>query len=186
MSRLSRNPVLVPKNIKWDIKDGAFLVYGQKGTMSLPIPVEIMLEPKDESIMIQYSGVGSSQKASMLCGTYFRLIQNMFLGISKGFEKKMKLVGVGYRLELQGKNLKMSLGYSHDVLYSIPSDITIELEAPKKQGDIPVTFLSVRGENKQRVGQVVSELKAFRPPEPYKGKGFHIEGEFVYRKESKK
>ncbi len=186
MSRLSRNPVVVPKNIKWDIKGRTFSVYGQKGVMTLSIPVEIILDSTDDGIMVQCSGIGSSQAASRLCGTYFRLIHNMFHGVSKGFEKKLKLVGVGYRMEIKGKDLKMSLGYSHEVSYPIPSDITMELEAPKKQGDIPVTFLSVRGENKQRVGQVVAELQSYRPPEPYKGKGFHIEGEFVYRKEAKK
>lgn len=188
MSRLSQSPVKIPQGVTWELKDRDIFIKGAKGNLSLSVPNALRLDPQDDGIWVRpaSSHVDAEQEASALLGTYFRLIENMVVGVSQGFEKELQLVGVGYRAELQGNTLKLALGYSHDVFYPIPENITVEVKAAQKQGDMPVTYVVIRGADKQTVGQIASELQRHRPPEPYKGKGFHIKGQFVHRKESKK
>jgi large subunit ribosomal protein L6 len=174
MSRIAKSPIPVPAGVEIDIKDGQITVKGPKGNLALQLHPNVRLEKDEDTYVVN----AASDADVPMAGTFRSLVNNMVIGVSQGFEKKLTLVGVGYRAQSQGKTLNMTLGFSHPIAYQAPEGITIE--APSQ------TEIVIRGCDKQRVGQVASEIRAFRPPEPYKGKGVRYADERVVRKEAKK
>lgn len=174
MSRIAKSPIQVPKGVEIDIQGGEVKVKGPKGNLALQLHPSVRLEKDEDNYVVRPESDG----AVPMAGTYRSLVNNMVVGVSEGFEKKLTLVGVGYRAQTQGTTLNLSLGFSHPIEYQAPEGITIE--SPSQ------TEIVIRGCDKQRVGQVASEIRAFRPPEPYKGKGVRYSDERVVRKEAKK
>jgi large subunit ribosomal protein L6 len=176
MSRIGKKPVPVPSGVTANVEGQTIKVKGPKGAMQVVLPNEVLV--KLESGAIKVDPRNETKRARSMWGTSRTLVSNLFAGVTKGFEKKLEITGVGYRAALQGKNLQISLGYSHDVVYPVPEGITIA--APKP------TEIVISGMDKQQVGQVAAEIRAYRPPEPYKGKGVKYAKEFIFRKEGKK
>ena len=176
MSRIGKKPVPVPAGVTANIEGQTVKVKGPKGSMQVLLPDDVSVKMDDGQVKVDPRNDG--KRARSMWGTSRTLVNNLVTGVTKGFEKKLEITGVGYRAALQGKNLQIALGYSHDVIYAIPEGITIT--APKP------TEIVVAGIDKQKVGQVAAEIRAFRPPEPYKGKGVKYAGEFIFRKEGKK
>ena len=171
MSRLAKNPIIISDEVKVSLTDNLLNVEGKLGKSATSIPKSINVNIDNNEIMLT-----SDNKA--LLGTIYANIKNEIHGNSKGFEKKLELVGTGYKANINGKELVLSLGYSHDINFAIPESITITVEKN--------TNVSVTGSSKQLVGQVAAKIKSFRKPEPYKGKGVRYQGEKIYRKEGKK
>ena len=176
MSRIGKKAVPVPAGVTANIEGQTVKVKGPKGSMQVLLPDDVSVKMDDGQVKVDPRNDG--KRARSMWGTSSTLVNNLVTGVTKGFEKKLEITGVGYRAALQGKNLQIALGYSHDVIYAIPEGITIT--APKP------TEIVVAGIDKQKVGQVAAEIRAFRPPEPYKGKGVKYAGEFIFRKEGKK
>ena len=176
MSRIANNPVTIPKGVEINLNGRELNVKGSKGNLSLTLHELVDISQEDETL--QLKAVKSSKESKALAGTFRALVNNMVVGVSDGFQKILELQGVGYRAQAQGKNLNLSLGFSHPVVYTAPEGI--EIETPSQ------TQVIVRGIDKQLVGQVSAEIRAFRPPEPYKGKGVRYADEYVKRKEAKK
>jgi len=176
MSRIASNPVVVPAAV--EIKeDGQLLtVKGPKG--SLEHRVHDLVQVSREEGELKVSAVDASKQANALAGTTRALVNNMVIGVNDGFEKKLELVGVGYRAQAKGKVVNLTLGFSHPIDYALPEGITAETPSQ--------TEIVIKGSSKQQVGQVAAEIRAFRPPEPYKGKGVRYSDEHVVRKEAKK
>ena len=174
MSRIAKAPIELPSGVELKVQGGEVKVKGPKGNLTLLLHPNVSVEKDDENYMVK----PASNSDIPMAGTFRSLVSNMVIGVSNGFEKKLNLVGVGYRAQVQGSNLTLALGFSHPVNYSAPEGITIE--APSQ------TEIVVKGCDKQKVGQVASEIRAFRPPEPYKGKGVRYSDERVVRKEAKK
>lgn len=174
MSRVAKNPVSVPAGVEVNISADELKVKGPKGNMSLKLHSTVQIEEKDG----QYQVTSVNAKTMAMAGTFRALLANMITGVNEGFQKKLQLVGVGYRAQMQGKDLNLALGFSHPVVYASPEGITIDTPSQ--------TEIVISGCDKQRVGQVASEIRAFRPPEPYKGKGVRYADEHVVRKEAKK
>lgn len=174
MSRVAKAPIELPSGVELKVVDGTVSVKGPKGTLGLQLHPAITLEQEDNTIRVKT--VGGADLA--MAGTFRALVSNLVTGVTSGFEKKLNLVGVGYRAQVQGKTLSLALGFSHPVEYTAPEGITIE--APSQ------TEVLIKGCDKQRVGQVAAEIRAYRPPEPYKGKGVRYSDEVVIRKEAKK
>jgi len=176
MSRVASNPVAVPASV--EIKeDGQLLtVKGSKGT--LEHRVHDLIQVSREEGELKVSARNTSKQANALAGTTRALVNNMVIGVSEGFEKKLELVGVGYRAQAKGKVVNLTLGFSHPIDFELPEGITAETPSQ--------TEIVIKGSNKQQVGQVAAEIRAFRPPEPYKGKGVRYSDEHVVRKEAKK
>lgn len=175
MSRIGRKPVPTVKGVKIEKKDGMLTVKGPKGELTARVPEEISFDIKESEIVVSRSADTKEQKA--LHGTWRALLNNMIKGVTEGFQKKLEIVGVGYKAELKGKKLQLALGYSHPILFVPPSTVTIEVPQP--------TNIVVSGVDKQLVGQVAAKIRSFRPPEPYKGKGVKYEGEYIRRKAGK-
>lgn len=176
MSRIAKAPVPVPKGVDVRLQDGRVEVKGAKGSLTLPLAAEV--EVKSEDGVLTFAPRSPSRQARALAGTIRSLVKNMVTGVSVGFEKRLELQGVGYRAQAQGRRLNLQLGFSHPVDYALPEGIEVETESQ--------TQIVVKGIDKQLVGQVSAEIRAFRPPEPYKGKGVRYLGEHVRRKEGKK
>lgn len=176
MSRVANAPISVPAGVNISLDGKLINVNGKLGQLSFGLRDSIELDIQADSIQVKWNGADKNAKA--YAGTARASINNMVKGVSEGFVKKLQLIGVGYRAQVKENLLTLSLGYSNPVEYSIPEGVTIE--APSQ------TELLVKGSDKQRVGQVASEIRAFRPPEPYKGKGVRIADEYVARKEAKK
>ncbi len=174
MSRVAKNPIPVPKDVDIKIDDQRVEVKGPKGLLSLDLHPTVQLEQEDKQIQVRWK----TDKDLAMAGTFRSLVNNMVTGVSEGFQKKLTLVGVGYRAQAQGNNLNLALGFSHAIDYSVPEGISVETPSQ--------TEIVVSGCDKQRVGQVASEIRAFRPPEPYKDKGVRYSDERVVRKEAKK
>jgi large subunit ribosomal protein L6 len=174
MSRVAKNPIELPKGVDISIADSRVDVKGPKGALSLNLHPTVSLEQEDNEIRVKWE----TQKDVAMAGTFRALVNNMITGVSEGFQKKLTLVGVGYRAQAQGNSLNLNLGYSHPIDYVVPEGITVETPSQ--------TEIVVSGCDKQAVGQVASEIRAFRPPEPYKGKGVRYADERVIRKEAKK
>lgn len=174
MSRVAKKPVPMPAGVDLQVADGHVKVKGSKGALDLELPAGIGINVADGEANIEV-GEGATMSIG---GTVRALLANMVTGVSKGFERKLELVGVGYRAQAQGKNLNLTLGFSHPVNFPVPEGITIETPSQ--------TEILVKGVDKQQVGQVSAEIRAFRPPEPYKGKGVRYSDERVLRKEAKK
>lgn len=176
MSRIANAPVALPKGVEVTLKGQDVTVKGPKGKMSHSVHRDVSVE-QDEG-ELKFAARSGSKPAIAQAGTARALVNNLVVGVSEGFEKKLSLVGVGYRAQMQGKSLNLSLGFSHPVEYPVPEGI--EIETPSQ------TEIVVRGIDKQRVGQVSAEIRRYRPPEPYKGKGVRYSDEHVVRKEAKK
>jgi len=176
MSRIAKNPVNIPAGVEVKLSDSEISVKGGKTTMSMPIRDDI--EVKHEDNVLTFAPKVEGKKANAMAGTTRALVNNLVVGVSQGFEKKLQLIGVGYRAQMQGNVLKLNLGLSHDVDYQAPDGITIT--APKQ------TEIVVEGIDQQKVGQVAAEIREWRKPEPYKGKGIRYKGEFIFRKAGKK
>ncbi|MHC5653058.1 50S ribosomal protein L6 [Stappia sp.] len=176
MSRIGKKPVPVPSGVTATINGQSIEVKGPKGQLSFALNSLVLAEMTDDGIKVNPRV--DSKPARAMWGMSRTMIENLVTGVSKGFEKRLEITGVGYRAQVQGKNLQLALGFSHDVVYPMPDGI--EVACPKP------TEIVISGIDKQRVGQVAAEIREFRPPEPYKGKGVRYAGEFIVRKEGKK
>ena len=172
MSRIGKKPVQIPAGVTVTVDNTHVTVKGSKGELHRTFSELVAIKQEGEEILV--SRVDESSESNAQQGLVRTLIHNMVIGVSEGFEKKLELTGVGYRAALKGKDLDLSLGYSHPVVYTAPDDITFEV--PDN------THIVVKGISKEQVGQVAAEIRMKRPPEPYKGKGIHYEGEHIRRK----
>jgi large subunit ribosomal protein L6 len=176
MSRIGKKAVPVPSGVTASVEGQTVKMKGPKGALQYVVPDDIVV--KMESGAIKVDPRSETKRARSLWGTSRTQVSNLVTGVTKGFESKLEITGVGYRAAVQGKNLQLALGFSHDVVYPIPDGIAIATPKP--------TEIVVSGIDKQRVGQIAAEIRGFRPPEPYKGKGVKYAGEFIFRKEGKK
>ena len=176
MSRIGKKPVTVPKGVTASVNGQEVAVKGPKGELKHVLVDDVIAKLEDGSIEV--SPREDTQNARAMWGMSRTLISNLMTGVTEGFTKKLEITGVGYRAAVQGSNLQLQLGYSHDVAYPIPSGIQVVCPKP--------TEIIITGIDKQKVGQVAAEIRRFRPPEPYKGKGVRYAGEFILRKEGKK
>lgn len=177
MSRVGKYPIALPANVEVSIVDGMFSVKGKRGELSVPVSPYIDVKVEDGKVSVSPLG-GRTKQGWTMWGTSRAVFANMIHGVSAGFTKTLEIQGTGFRAAVQGSNLVMNLGFSHDVIYSIPDDVKITTPRP--------TAITVEGNDKQRVGQVALDIRSFRKPEPYKGKGVRYETEVLRRKEGKK
>lgn len=176
MSRVGKHPVALPQGVTAEVKDGSITVKGKLGSLSLPITSEIDVSLADNSIVV--APKTKTTAARMMWGTTRNNVANMVKGVSEGFKQVLEIEGVGFRAAVQGKELVMQLGFSHEVRYPMPAGIEIKAEKP--------TQISITGFDRQMVGQVAAEIRGYKKPEPYKGKGIKYAGERIRRKEGKK
>ena len=176
MSRIGKKPVVVPSGVTANVEGQTVKMKGPKGALSFLVPDEVSVKLEDGKVKVDPRN--ETKRARSMWGTSRTMVANLVTGVTKGFERKLEITGVGYRAAVQGKNLQLALGYSHDVVFPIPEGITIVTPKP--------TEITITGMDAQKVGQVAAEIRAFRPPEPYKGKGVKYAGEYIFRKEGKK
>ena len=176
MSRIGKLPVAVPAGVTATLSETSLTVKGPKGELSMDFVEDVTVSQGEEGIQVKPRD--ESKRARAMWGMQRALVANLVQGVTAGYEKDLELVGVGYRAQMQGTSLKLSLGLSHDVVYTPPAGVTISCGKP--------TEVKVAGADKQKVGQVAAEIRRFRPPEPYKGKGIKYVGEYIRRKEGKK
>jgi len=176
MSRIGKRAVAIPSGVTASVDGQTVKMKGPKGALEFVLPAEVTAKMEKGSIKVDPRN--ETKRARSMWGTSRTLVSNLVTGVTKGFEKKLEITGVGYRAAMQGKNLQLALGYSHDVVYAIPDGIAITVPKP--------TEIVVNGSDSQRVGQVAAEIRSYRPPEPYKGKGVKYANEFIFRKEGKK
>ena len=176
MSRVGKKPVPIPSGVTANVEGQTVKVKGPKGALQLVLHNDVVATLEQGAIKVDPRA--ETKRARALWGTSRTLVANLIAGVTKGFERRLEITGVGYRAAVQGKNLQIALGYSHDIVYPIPEGITIA--APKP------TEIVVTGIDRQKVGQVAAEIRDFRKPEPYKGKGIKYAGEYIFRKEGKK
>ena len=176
MSRVGKNPVFIPEGVEVTIDGAAVSVSGKLGSLSATISSEVSAALDDGSVVV--TPLGENKRTRQMWGLTRSVINNMVVGVSQGFRKDLQIEGVGYRAAVEGRTLTLDLGYSHRVRYPIPDGIEITCERP--------TAIRIAGTDRQTVGQVAAEIRAFRKPEPYKGKGIRYVGEYVRRKEGKK
>jgi large subunit ribosomal protein L6 len=176
MSRIGKKAVAIPSGVTASVEGQTVKMKGPKGALELVLPKEVAAKLEKGAIMVDPRN--ETKRARAMWGTSRTLVSNLVAGVTKGFEKKLEITGVGYRAAVQGKNLQIALGYSHDVIYPIPAGIAIATPKP--------TEVVISGIDRQKVGQVAAEIRGFRKPEPYKGKGVKYAGEYIFRKEGKK
>ena len=176
MSRIAKNPVPMASGVEAELKGNSLTVKGPRGSLAMECHTEVQVDKVDGELRV--APRSGSRFARAMAGTTRSLINNMVTGVTAGFERKLTLVGVGYRARAQGQQLNMTLGFSHPINYRVPEDVTIQTPSQ--------TEIVVQGIDRQRVGQVAAELRRFRPPEPYKGKGVRYSDERVVLKEAKK
>jgi large subunit ribosomal protein L6 len=176
MSRVGKKAVAIPAGVTANVEGQTVKVKGPKGALQIELHDDVAATMQKGAIKIDPRG--DSKRARAMWGTYRALVANLMTGVSKGFEEKLEITGVGYRAAVQGKTLQLALGYSHDIAFAIPEGITIVTPRP--------TEIVVSGIDRQRVGQVAAEIRDYRPPEPYKGKGIKFANEYIFRKEGKK
>ena len=176
MSRVANNPVELPKGVEVTLGGAEISVKGAKGTLAMPVNPEV--EIKQEDNVLTFAARTGDKFSRAMSGTTRALVSNMVTGVSEGFEKKLELIGVGYRAQVQGKSINLTLGFSHPVIYELPEGVTAETPSQ--------TEVLLKSTDKQKLGQAAAEIRAYRPPEPFKGKGVRITGEYVRRKEAKK
>ena len=176
MSRIANKPVEIPSGVEVSISGQSMSVKGKNGNLSMEVNEGVQVNQEDS--VLNFSGVDGVDGSVAMAGTMRSLVNNMVVGVSQGFEKKLELIGVGYRAQAQGNKLNLTLGFSHPVMYDVPEGITVETPSQ--------TEIVVKGADKQKVGQVSADIRAYRPPEPYKGKGVRYSDERVIRKEAKK
>ncbi|GAO53934.1 MULTISPECIES: 50S ribosomal protein L6 [unclassified Novosphingobium] len=176
MSRIGKRPVTIPSGVTANIADGVLTVKGPKGTLTLSLRDEISYTVEGDAIIVKPAN--DTKHARAFWGMQRTLVDNLVTGVTQGYTKVLEITGVGYRANSQGKNLKLQLGYSHDVDFAVPEGI--EIKTPDN------TTVEISGIDKQKVGQVAAEIRRWRKPEPYKGKGIKYRGEYIFRKEGKK
>jgi large subunit ribosomal protein L6 len=176
MSRVAKNPVVIPAGVEVQFAAGEIVVKGPHGTMTQTLCVDVDVKVEDNAV--QFAAKGASKHARSMSGTLRALVNNMVTGVSKGFERKLLLVGVGYRAQAQGDVLNLTLGFSHPVAHAMPAGVKVETPTQ--------TEIVLKGADKQLVGQVAAEIREYRKPEPYKGKGVRYSDEVVVLKETKK
>jgi large subunit ribosomal protein L6 len=176
MSRIGKKPVVIPAGVTAKLEGKTIAVKGAKGELKFTAPDEVLVTIDAGAVHVQPHG--EDKRARAMWGMTRAQIANLIGGVTHGFEKKLEINGVGYKAAIAGKNLQLSLGYSHDVIYPIPAGVTITTPKP--------TEITVAGIDKKQVGQIAAEIRAYRGPEPYKGKGVKYAGEFIFRKEGKK
>ncbi len=176
MSRVGKNPVVIPDGVKALVSGRELKLSGPKGELALRLADDVAMSQKDN--MLIFEPASSSRQARAFWGMQRALVANMVIGVSTGFTRELEIRGVGYRAQMQGKILKLNLGYSHDIDYPVPEGIEISCSKP--------TSITISGIDKQKIGQIAAEIRAMRPPEPYKGKGVRYLGEYVFMKEGKK
>src|SRR4030081_3276150 len=176
MSRIAKYPIAVPKGVEVNIASGQISVKGPLGVISRPADPNVAIDKSGDQLLCK--ALGNSNHADAMSGTMRALVANMVNGVTKGFERKLTLVGVGYRAQAQGDKLNLSLGFSHPVVHQMPEGV--KAETPSQ------TEIVIKGIDKQKVGQVAAEVRGYRPPEPYKGKGVRYANEVVILKETKK
>ena len=176
MSRIGKKAVSIPNGVSANIADGILAVKGPKGELTMPMSDDISYEVEGDGVVVKPAN--ETKRARAFWGMQRTLVQNLVTGVTEGFSKVLEINGVGYRAKVQGKTLNMQLGYSHDVDFAIPDGI--EIKTPDQ------TTVEIFGMDKQQVGQVAAEIRRWRKPEPYKGKGIKYRGEYIFRKEGKK
>ena len=176
MSRIGKKPVVVPSAITANVEGQTVKIKGPKGALQVVLHDDVSVKLDDGQIKVDPRS--ETKRARSQWGTSRTLIANLIAGVTKGFEQRLEINGVGYRAAVQGKNLQIALGYSHDIVYPIPEGITIATPRPVE--------IVISGMDRQKVGQVAAEIRDYRPPEPYKGKGIKYAGERIFRKEGKK
>jgi len=176
MSRIGKRAVAIPSGVTASVDGQTVKMKGPKGALELVLPSEVVAKMDKGGIKVDPRS--ETKRARSMWGTSRTLVSNLVTGVTKGFEKKLEITGVGYRAAVQGKNLQIALGFSHDVVYPIPAGITIVTPKP--------TEVVITGIDRQKVGQVAAEIRGYRPPEPYKGKGVKYSNEYIFRKEGKK
>ncbi|MDF1765895.1 MAG: 50S ribosomal protein L6 [Gammaproteobacteria bacterium] len=176
MSRVANNPIALPKGVETTLTDTTVSVKGSKGNLQLDL--HSLVGVTQDGDVLQVAGKVATRQARAMAGTFRSLINNMVVGVSEGFQKKLELQGVGYRAKAEGNNVNLTLGFSHPIDYALPEGVVAETPTQ--------TEIIISGADKQRVGQVAAEIRDFRPPEPYKGKGVRYANERVFRKEAKK
>ncbi len=176
MSRIGKKPVVVPSGVTANVEGQTVKMKGPKGALSFLVPDEVSVKLEDGKVKVDPRH--ETKRSRSMWGTSRTMVANLVTGVTKGFERKLEITGVGYRAAVQGKNLQLALGYSHDVVFPIPEGITIVTPKP--------TEITITGIDSQKVGQVAAEIRGFRRPEPYKGKGVKYAGEYIFRKEGKK
>ncbi|HSX47772.1 MAG TPA: 50S ribosomal protein L6 [Patescibacteria group bacterium] len=174
MSRIGKQPIKLPSGVTFDVNNDVFIVTGTKGTLTLPKLDGISVSKEEEQIIVKRVNDEAINRARH--GLMRSLINNMVVGVSQGYEKKLEINGVGYRAQLQGEDLKLNVGFSHDVLYKIPEGIKAQIEQ---------NVITISGIDKQKVGQAAAEIRALKKPEPYKGKGIKYADERIIRKSGK-
>jgi large subunit ribosomal protein L6 len=175
MSRIGEKPIQIPGATKVEVKDNSIFVEGPKGKLSLNFSSRISMEIKDNQIVLKRQSDAKSDKS--LHGLYRALVSNMIKGVTEGYTKELEIIGVGFKAQAAGNKLNMQLGFSHPVNFAVPEDIKIETPKP--------TQIVIKGINKEKVGEIASEIRAIYPPEPYKGKGIRYTGEYVKKKVGK-
>ena len=176
MSRIGKKAVPIPSGVTANVEGQTVKVKGPKGQLQVVLPDDVVVKMDKGEVKVDPRS--ETKRARSMWGTSRTLVNNLVTGVTKGYEKKLEITGVGYRAALQGKNLQLALGFSHDVVYPVPDGISITVPKP--------TEIVITGMDKQKVGQVAAEIRAFRPPEPYKGKGVKYAGEQIALKEGKK
>ena len=176
MSRIGKRPVALPSGVTATVESGTLSVKGPKGALSLQMADEIEYAVEDGAISVQPAN--DTKRARSFWGMQRTLVQNLVTGVTEGFTKTLEITGVGYRAAAQGRNLRLQLGYSHDVNIAVPDGIEVKTPDP--------TTVEISGIDRQQVGQVAAEIRRWRKPEPYKGKGIKYRGEYIFRKEGKK
>ncbi len=176
MSRVGKMPVVIPAGVEFGVKDGVISIKGAGGALKLAQHASVVVE--NQAGKVSFIPVDASREANAMSGTLRQLVNNMVVGVSKGFEKKLSLVGVGYKAQAAGNTLNVTVGYSHPVNFNMPAGIKVATPIP--------TEILISGADRQRVGQIAAEIRAVRPPEPYKGKGIRYVDERITIKETKK
>ncbi len=176
MSRIGKKPVPIPSGVTVTLEDGSVTVKGPKGQLEAALVDLVNVSVEGDEVVVK--PVNDSKPARSAWGMTRTIIANMIQGVTEGFTKKLEIVGVGYRAALQGRDIKLNLGYSHDVIYKVPEGIEVQIPKP--------TEIVISGIDKQKVGQVAAEIREWRKPEPYKGKGIRYADEYIFRKEGKK
>ena len=174
MSRIGKNPIVIPEGVKIELKDNLIRISGDKGQQSWSIHANIKAEIKDNTIIID--GIDNTPLSRSLHGTTRQILNNMVIGVSGGFEKELEIVGVGYQASLEGNRLRLQIGYSHDIYFDLPEGIKVTADR---------TIIRINGIDKQLVGSVASKIRSFRKPEPYKGKGIRYKDEYIRIKQGK-
>jgi len=177
MSRVAKNPVVLPSGVEVTVQNGQVCVKGKNGNLSLSLPSCVSVDIRDNKELV-FKPANQDKHSLSMSGTIRALCANMVKGVSEGFERKLQLIGVGYRAQAQGSVLNLSLGYSHPIVYQMPEGVSVQTPSQ--------TEIIISGADKQKIGQVSAEIRAFRAPEPYKGKGVRYADEVVVMKEAKK